>query len=261
MKKVALLSLFFVIILQSCSNDETTLEASTGNSFFPFLTGNFWNYKPDFNNSNSLKDSLFIKRDTVINGLTYKKFKTQNTPTGFYCAILNGNSLRQSGNKLLLTGNAGLDFSAALPIDLALNDFVVFSENAAANEELATKSGNLNQTFSSLPLTMNYNLRSVAVSSLPSYTTSGNRTFQDVKSVNVIFNLKITTLFAGFPVTIMNQQDVVTCTLYYAKNIGVVYAKTRVKYQLQSLPAGTGLPIPSSVDETTEEFLTTYKSN
>ncbi len=261
MKKIILQTIFLAFIIQSCSKDDTQIEATSGNSYFPLTSGNFWNYNIDSQTNNASRDSLFIQKDTVINGFTYKKFKTKNTPIGFYSNTINGNSLRQSGNKLLLTGNAGLNFSAALPIDLALNDFIVFSENGVENEELSAKTGVLNQNAGTLPLTMTYTLKSVAMSSLPSYTTPGGKTYQNVKPIKIIFNLKITTLFAGFPIPILSQQDVVTSTLYFAKNIGVVYAKTRIKYQLQSLPAGTQLPIPSSADQTQEEFLDTYKSN
>jgi len=263
MKKLILLSFFLAIFLPSCSCDETQLEAESGNSFFPMSMGNFWNYNIDFQTNNSRRDSLFIKKDTIINGFSYKKFKTKNTPIGFYSAIINGNSLRQSNNKLLLTGNAGLNFTAGLPIDLSLNDFIIFSENAVENEQLSDKAGVLTQTVSNLPLSLDYILKSVAMSSLTTYTTPGGKTYQNVKPIKIIFNLKITTLFSGFPIPVLNQQDVVTSTLYFAKNIGVVYAKTRIKYQLQSfaLPPGTAFPIPTSADQTQEEFLTTYKSN
>lgn len=263
MKKVTFLALFLMLFLMSCSNNETQLVTSSGNSYFPTKIGNFWNYNIDSQTNRSKRDSLFIKKDTVINGLSYQKFKTKNTPIGFYCTITNGNSVRKSGDKLLLTGNAGLNFTAALPIDLALSDFVVFSENAAENEELSVKTGVLDQTFTGLPLTMNYTLKSVAMNSMATYTTPGGKTYQNVKPIKMIFNLKITTLLSGFPVPILNSQDVVTSTLYFAKNIGVVYANTRIKYQLQSFvfPPNTAFPIPSSGDNTQQEFLDTYRIN
>lgn len=251
--------------LQSCSNDETTLVSGAENSFFPLISGNFWNYNNDSQNNNALRDSLFIEKDTTINNIIYKKFKTQNPPIGFYSNVINGNSLRQNGDKILLTGNAGLDFAANLPVDLALNDFVIFSANAAENTELSAKSGVLNQNAGGLPLTLTYNLKSVAMASMPTYTTPGGKTYTNVKPIKIIFNLKLTTTFAPLPIAIpiLNAQDVITSTLYYAKNIGVVYANTRVKYELQALPLppNVNLPIPASGDETFEEFLTTYKSN
>jgi hypothetical protein len=58
------------------------------------------------------------------------------------------------------------------------------------------------------------------------------------------------------PVTVLNSQDVVVSTQYFAKGIGVVYSATTIAYNLaQAIP---GSDIPTSGTQTQEEFLDTY---
>jgi ABC-type lipoprotein export system ATPase subunit len=82
----------------------------------------------------------------------------------------------------------------------------------------------------------------------------------------VILSLKATstTVIPGttIPITLvlLSQQDVITSTQYYAKNIGMVYADTNLSYQLNSLP-NVDLPIPTSGSQNVKEYLDTYLAN
>ena len=56
--------------------------------------------------------------------------KTENIANGFYSNALNNNSVRKEGDKILLTGTTGLELAEFLPINIEVNDFVLFKENA-----------------------------------------------------------------------------------------------------------------------------------
>ncbi len=266
MRNLKLLLVSLVAVLFSCTNNYVDLvpASASENVYLPMNAANYWTYKV-VGAGISNRDSLYIQKDTTINGFTYKKFKTKLNPFGFYTNSINNNSVRKNGDKLLIFGKANFNFVANLPINLVLNDFVGFKETTDNNELVGSFEGVLNQTVQSFPLEISYKLRSYGQPPLSSFTTSQGKTYADVKPMKIVLNLGVnyTTTVAGIPFTlpILSPQDVVVSTQYFAKNKGMVYAKTVVNYQLQSLPTQISLPIPASGTQTQEEFLDVFMGN
>lgn len=267
MKIKFLLSFVVITLLFSCSSNSsdsnTGTDSSVQTNYFPLAINNFWNYRVS-TNSNNQTDNLYISNDVTINSKVYKKFKTTNTPVGFFSNSLNNNALRVDGAKLLLTGSLDFNnFGVALPVqlNLSVNDYIIFKENATNNELLGSISGTLNQTVQNYPLVIEYTLNSTAVETLPTFSSNG-RVYTDVKKVKTVLNAKITSSITvlGFStiVRILDAQDVVTSDQYYSKTIGNVYTKTTIDYRLNALPSGFTLPLPSSGNQIQEEFLETY---
>lgn len=256
-----IISLFFLF---SCT-PENSNDSET--NFMPLSIGNHWKYNV-VTSGQTTRDSLYISRDTTINSKIYKKFKTKNSPTGFFSSSLNKNALRKEGNSLLLTGMLALDFGVGIPINLNVSDFTIFNESATNNQQLSTISGTINQTISSIPLVIDYTLKSIAIESLPTFTSNG-KNYTDVKRVKTILNVKITTtttviimgVVTPFITTLLSPQDVVVSNQYYSKNIGMVFTNTIINYNLNALPAGISLPIPSSGSQSQDEYLFMYNVN
>jgi hypothetical protein len=263
MKIKILLSFAVLIMLFSCSSDsDTGSDSTTQTNYFPLALRNYWKYRV-LTNAITQTDSLYVSNDTTINTKVYKKFKTRTTPIGFFSNSMNKNAVRIDGYRLLLTGTIGFDFGAGLPINLSLNDYVIFQENATNNQELGSVTGVINQTVGNYPLVINYTLKSTNIESLPTFSSNG-RVYTDVKKIKTVLNARITTSLTvtGVPfpvvVSILDTQDVVTSYQYYSKAIGNVYTNTTINYRLNALPAGITLPIPTTGNQTQEEFLQTY---
>lgn len=264
MKFKLLIALGFISALASCTSDNNT-DTGEPTNYFPLETGNYWTY--DVTGANlSERDSLYVANDTVINTKTFKKLKTLNLPFGFFSNSLNNNGLRKEGSSVLLTGSAGLNLGDTFPIDLSLNDFIIFKENASNNEQLSSLSGVISQDFEGYPLDLTYTMKSTAMETLPSFTSPDGEVYTDVKKVKTTLNLKITTTLSipnipiPLTITIMNPQDVVVSIQYYSKNIGMVYTNTTISYQLQDLSQyNVTLPIPQSGSQIQDEFLDTYQ--
>lgn len=253
--KLLLLAVGFAFLV-SCSSSDESDNAAVEANFMPITTGNYWVYDVSGTDNLSGRDSLYVANDTVINTNTYKKFKTLATPAGFFSNTLRGNSVREVNGKLLLTGGAGVNVGNALPVDLALTDFVVFDKNAATDQQLSSVSGTITQELQGFPLTINYTLKSTAGVDAPIYIAPDNTEYTNVKAVKTVLNLTITTTFAGFPITILPSQDVVNSMQYYADGIGMVYANTNVTYQLADLSLlQIELPFPSSGSQNIQEIL------
>lgn len=265
MNKIVLIAAFIGFFLCSCRNESVDLEngSTSSNVYLPLNSGNFWTYKVIGARTN--RDSLYVQKDTVIDAIEYKKMKTKVFPTGFFCVGLNGNSIRKSNDKILLSGKANLGFIPTLSLNVQLTDYVTFKEVTNADEQIDSKTGIIEQTISGFPLKIEYTLKSIGLAPLVGFTTPEGKTYADVKPIKLIVTAKITatTTIGGVPINIpiLNPQDVVTSTQYFAKNKGMVYAKTVVSYQLQTLPAGIILDFPTSTNQTQEEFLDTFLIN
>lgn len=276
--KFILASLFFSTLFVSCSNsNEDGVDAtdSIPTTFTSLATNTFWNYNVSstYNgNVTSSKDSLHVGSDISLNSLTYKKMLAEGidpvgTASGFYSSMLNNNGLRVDGSRLRLSGTVNLPTLVSDPIALNLNDFIIFKENAASGTQLSTVSGSFTQTVQTYPLNFDYTFKSVADGSLSTYIVNG-QTYTDIKKTKLILNLTVTypTTLGGIPtsLTVLPSQDVIVSTQYYSKNIGVIYTKTDIQYNMNpAVVSALNLPstIPTSGTINQEEFIDTYHIN
>jgi hypothetical protein len=261
MKYTFYLSIFISIFLFSCSPNDSKTDTNSLNpaDYFPLKIANYWTYKVDTDGTID-HDSIFVAKDTVISNFVYQKIESNVAPVGFMSNSLSNNSVRVDGNKILLTGKPNLNFIAALPLDIALVDFVVFKAGAIVNETLSTVTGTINQVYNSYPIKINYTLKSVAQTDLPTFTSPNAAIFQDVKAVKTILNLNVTSSLGGFPIVVLEPQDVIVSTQYFAKNIGVVHATTIYNYTL-SAGLGNSIGIPQNGNQVIKESIATFKVN
>ncbi len=256
MKSRILIAFAFVSVLFSCSSDDSGSGEPT--NFLPLESENFWKYNVTLDGTEAGQDHLYVGNDTLVG---FKIMKTMAQPVGFFSSSLRHNALKIAGGKIKLTGKLGLNLGDAFPVDIPVENFVMFNESASTNEELGSVDGVIEQTLGEYPLTINYTVKSVNLETLASYTTPApdNKTYTDVKKVKMVMNMEVSTqLFpAPFPAaTVMDSQDVVVSYQYYAKNIGMVYANTVIEYELNELPVE--LPFPASGTQNQYEFLDSY---
>lgn len=271
MKKIGA---FFIILLflQSCSNDSSTEEIQGEPFRIPFNTGNYWTYNVSSDTSMDIfRDSLYVGNDIIMNTLTYKEMKVRyDVASGFYSNSLKNNTIRVSGNKLLLTGDLSLNAGQNSPInlDLTLVDFIAFDADAPLNGNSSTRTGSIQEVVGGYPLTINYKLKSVGGQRFANFTSSNGTVYSNVKTGKIILSASITTtqVISGFTITIpiLPEQNILISEQFVAENIGVVYTNTKTTYTLNSgLPPEIvdGLGIPSTNTIIQEEFLDTYSLN
>jgi len=259
MKKTFLLIALGLFIVSCSNDDDSNNNDNTSTSYFPSNEGNYWVYDVNSDIMDG-RDSLYIANDTLINSDTYQKLETKNLPFGFFSNSLRNNAVKDSGGKIFVTGAVGFNISEDIPLSLPINNFVVFDQNAANNQELGTISGTMEQEIEGYTLEFSYSLTSKAKADIPTFT-SGTETYTNIKPVEITVNLSINvkTEFAGLPITfpLMTSQNVVVSTQYYAPEIGVVKTITDLSYELTQIP-NIELPIPQSGSEHQEEILVDY---
>lgn len=261
MKKYSLLLLIALVVMTSCSSSDDDGNNS-GAVFMPLNADSFWVYDVSVDLQPFGRDSLYVNGVTTLNGKTYQKLNTKNTPNGFYTSALNNNNVRKDGDKLLLSGTTGLALSDVLPVDIAVSDFVIFKENSSNNAELDAVEGTIEQDLQGFPIKIEYKLTSQFKESLATFTVPGKETYNNVKVIRITANLKVNTTYLvpvlNSPITIaiLNPQDVIVSTHYYAEGVGMIYAKTDVNFQVNDFSQfDIELPIPQQGSATIEEFL------
>jgi len=259
MKKTFLLIALGLFIVSCSSDDDSNNNDNTSTSYFPSNEGNYWVYDVNSDIMDG-RDSLYIANDTLINSNTYQKLRTKNLPFGFFSNSLRNNAVKESEGKIFVTGAVGFNISEDIPLSLPINNFVVFDQNAADNQQLGAINGIIQQEIEGYTLEFSYSLTSKAKTSIATFT-SGTETYTNVKPVEITVNLSINikTEFAGLPITfpLMTSQNVVVSTQYYAPEIGVVKTITDLSYELTQIP-NIELPIPQSGSEHQEEILVDY---
>lgn len=261
MKKLPYFALFAFISLVSCSDDEGSSDGPTS-SFLPLTATSAWVYDVNLDGQTVGRDSLYVNGETTISGKTYQKLNTKEMPTGFYTNALNNNNVRKEGDKLVITGATGLGLDEFFPVSIAVTDFVMFKENSGNNSELDAISGVIEQDLQGFPLKIDYNLKSVFKESLASFTVPGGESYTNVKVMKLVANLKITTDYlvpvinTSVTIAVLNPQDVIVSTQYYAEGVGMIYSKTDVNFTLNDFSQfNIELPIPQEGSSTVEEFL------
>lgn len=268
MKKIYFL-LSAGLLMFSCSSDDSANTPSAGNDvatadFLPLTTGNYWVYDVE-SATQTGRDSLYIAGDITANGNTYKRFTTLNLPTGLFSNSVYNDGIRKQGDRLLLNGTFELGFAGEIPLNIPVTDFTIFKENAGNNQQIGATSGSVVQPYNGYDITFNYTLSTRFVQSHASFTV-GSQTYTNVKQIQTIINLSITTVVplgnTPFVATIMQSQNVVVANQYYAAGIGVVRTSSDITYQLQDFSLiGASLPIPQSGAEHQEETLNHYSAD
>lgn len=276
--KLKLLPIFLIATtLFSCSSSDDGGSSDNGDStptnYMPLTINNYWTYDiqsyqtSDPTAVTPARDSLYISNDTIINTITYKKLKAKNNvANGFFGTCLRNNGIKINGSKLVVTGTFNAPFPGLTnPITINLDQFIFFKENAAQGEQLSSSSGSFTQNVSGYDLNFEYTFKSVADGSLATFTSPNGDSYTNVKKSKILLNLKVTNTqtLAGIPitVTILQPQDVIVSTQYYASGKGMVYDDMVFSYNLSSLPAGLTLPIPQSMSLTQREYLDTFVAN
>lgn len=268
MKNKFLFLLFTSILLGGCSSDDN----SEGNPptqeqgiFFPQQQGNYWVY--DVNSTQGEgRDSLYISGIHTNNEQTYYTFSTQsNPPFGFYSSMMVSGESRTSDSKVYISGSISMaDIFGGEFTDYTIDfqDFLFFDTGASQGQTLDSNSGEFEIPYSEeMTFSVQYTLSAKVGQNYSDYTTPSGDIYEDVNSVVIAVSAKITANINFFgtiiPYPLLNTQDVISSTQYYANNIGMMFATTDFQYNLNEID-GFAMPIPKTYFSNTTEELDHY---
>lgn len=264
-----ILLLVTLIFIVSCSNetvngsnsDPDPGETFEGN-YFPSTVVSYWKYDVastdnSTNETIATQDSLYVVTETatafmldVNNGLP---------ANGPIIGLLSSGTLTKTTTTLSLDGALELpaEITDLIDFEIALNNFVIYNAEASNTTQLASNANTITQDFNGFPLTIAYQLTSTALGFQENLSLNGV-TYSNVVSSEIALNLSVSTtveVIPGFPpitLSILDGQDILVSTNYFADGIGLVQADSNTSYQISATAIttleslGIALPIPSS---------------
>jgi hypothetical protein len=275
-KKIILLS-FLAVFALSCSdegvqNPDNTNETAADGNYFPSTENDFWNYRVS-NTDNATSetitsnDSLYVVSETAN---TFMLDVNEGMPAnGTMNGFLSSGSLTRTNTALILNGTLELpeEIAAVFDFDITLNDFILFDASAQTNTELSANTNTISQDFNGLPITITYELSTKALGN-PENIMLNDTLYNKVTASQLTLNISVSTIvsFGGFPITItiLDPQDILVSTNYFADTIGLVQATSQINYQISDTAiaaletAGETLAIPASGSSTNIQNLTTF---
>ena len=150
---------------------------------------------------------------------------------------------------------------------LILENALLYNTQADNGAQLSIKSGSFTQDFQGYPVTINYTLKSTQLQNLSSFDVNGT-TYNSVTSSNISLELSVTTevtILVTQTISILDPQQVLSVTSYYAENVGLIKADANTNYQLNTETAallnqlGADLgALQTSLSVTNTQVLTDY---
>ena len=262
MKKITLL--FVLIIIVSCSTNDDKQEDPVVEvyNYFPLTLSSYWNYNNE-NEEGIAKDSLYTSSNEVLNGLNYTKFIASEPISGFMTSMMSQNLMRTAESKLFLNGEFGTPLIEGFPdISIPLTDLIIYDKEAENGTLLSEVIGEISEIIDDIPIIINYTISTIQGDILDEGT--GAFSSNKVLTSSIILNLSISTnieiLGTVIVIPILQAQDVIKTTNYFASGVGLIFSESLIEYELEDLSSlGIDLPIPSEDSSSATQNIDTYQ--
>jgi len=175
--------------------------------------------------------------------------------------LINGNLTKQNG-KLVYNGQYEVDLSlyGMENLTIPISNLALYDINASVGDQLSTISNTIDQTFNvqgqPVPLSMTYSLSTEQNEILESYTVN-NISYENVLKANVSLNLAVDASFAIITVPLLEEQEVLTSSNYYAADIGLIYSENATSYNFEDL-SQFGIPNIDPINVNSYQSIDTY---
>ncbi|MCF8714448.1 hypothetical protein JM658_06345 [Joostella atrarenae] len=255
-----LFTLLIFSILSSCSSNEAIseelLSEIDSENYFPLKTSENWTY--NIEGLTKGRDSVWVEKDTLIEGNIHYKTRANNPNLGFFTNLVADGLLHKSKSKLILNGTiSNVIPELAIPVEgLVLLDM----KDPAGNVSYQT-SGMTSFSNQDYIIEIAYIITSKTEDIIEDYNLNGTDYENIIKTsvtVNIaaIANTKIDGYEASIP--ILNPHDVITSNIYFAPGIGVINNETNTNYKLTNLDE---LNMEISIDKQVSEVVAQRISN
>ena len=239
MRQYILLLLVTTLFFSCESEDDNTLQAD---NYFDLSVGNSWTYNNTITqegNSTSGTETLEVNGIETINNQDYFSFIQSNVEQqGLVTSILTSGELYKTNDnaQLVFTGDYNFEATPELPsLNFELNNATIYDQSAQAGATVYNQSNAITQEIQGVPLNINYSINIINGGNIGELTVN-NETYQNVYQSEIIINADIQADLGLINVTVLQQQDVVTATNYFAPNIGLIRSDVVTELLFEDLP-------------------------
>jgi hypothetical protein len=262
MKKITLLLVLVLIVSCSTSDDSGGTPIVETSNYFPLTLNSYWTYNND-NEQGSTRDSLYAASNEVLNGLNYTKLIASDPVSGFMTSMMSQSLMRTTESKLLLNGEFGTPPIEGFPdINIPLIDLIIYDKEAGNGTVLSEVTGEIEEIISEIPISIEYTISTIQGEILE----EGYGDFTDNKvlissiKVNLSISANIEILGTIIQIPILQAQDVIKTTNYFASSVGLIFSESLIEYELEDLSSlGIDLPIPAEASSIAIQNIDTYQ--
>ena len=282
--KSRLIAISFCCFLLNCENEP--LESSTNTNNNPGASDNFvpsngyWVY--DVNSTSEFDSEMnFTATDSVYLAEEFEDYfslsvNDDGLANGSMNMILTNGNLYNSPRKLVYDGSITLPENLAnLGLDnFILNNITLVDLDAENEAFMYFQDETITNTFDiqdiELPIDLSYEIYTSKTNYYDTMNINGDE-YLNVFEGKFIFSLSVTGTFTlfGFPqtVSILEPQNIITTSYYYAESIGLVRAESEQGFELSSELSsilgllGVEIEIPTSFSIQNVEQLTEFELN
>jgi hypothetical protein len=257
-----------IIFLISCSSDDDAMndvnegDDNTNDPNIEEVAENFENTLSSPSQQDIVSnETLSVSTTSEVSGDTVYELNSDNpVGSGPVTLALSQGKLNKSNSSLLYTGEFGLGLNNFPEINFTLENTVIFDTSVSSGTELFSQDETIEQEFQGIPLTIDYTLTTIKGDNFDTYETNGV-TYDNVISSQLIVNLEITANITDplpVSVTIVQSQDAVVVTNFFADGVGLIESETDTAIVFEDIT----LPIPNlpldDISFNTLQVLTDY---
>ncbi|QSS97026.1 hypothetical protein [Psychroflexus sp. ALD_RP9] len=239
MRKLLLLLLATTLFYSCESDDENSIQA---NNYFDLNVGNSWTYNNTItqdDNSNSGTETLEVSGVETINNQDHFSFTQTNVEQpGLVTSILTSGELYKTNDnaQLVFTGNYNFEATPELPsLNFELNNATIYNQSAQVGASVYNQSNTITHEIQGVPVNINYSINIINGGNIGDLSVN-NETYQNVYQSEIIISANIEADLGLIDVTVLQQQDVVTATNYFAPNIGLIRSDVITELIFEDLP-------------------------
>jgi hypothetical protein len=262
MKKITLLLVLVLIVSCSTSDDSGGTPIVETSNYFPLTLNSYWTYNND-NEQGSTRDSLYAASNEVLNGLNYTKLIASDPVSGFMTSMMSQSLMRTTESKLLLNGEFGTPPIEGFPdINIPLIDLIIFDKEAGNGTVLSEVTGEIEEIISEIPISIEYTISTIQGEILEEGTGdfTDNKVLISSIKVNLSISANIEILGTIIQIPILQAQDVIKTTNYFASSVGLIFSESLIEYELEDLSSlGIDLPIPAEASSIAIQNIDTYQ--
>ncbi|MFT5861946.1 MAG: CheY-like chemotaxis protein [Flavobacteriales bacterium] len=225
--------------------------------YFSLFVGDTWRYNVSVDAMPATQDTLTVLNDQNA-PIGFAKLEASPTSTGFMTGLLGNGFIQELDNKLVYQGFLDLPVDPDNPIQIDVAEAIVYDLQMPSGSTLSVIEQTITQDLNGIPITIDVVATTIQRNIITNYTVSG-QTFEKAVQSSLVVTATISAEILGFPVTLLNTQEVFVAENTFGLNVGLVASTATLDYEFVDLsPFGITLPFSPSATSVSIQEIDSY---
>lgn len=257
----------FIIALLLTTSCDSTDEANEilddldtiifEDTYFSLFVDDTWRYNVSIDAMPATQDTLTVLNDQNA-PIGFAKLEASPSSTGFMTGLLGNGFIQDVDNTLIYQGSLDLPVDPDNPIQIDIPEAIVYNIELPAGSILSVIEQTITQDLNGFPITIDVVSQTIQGNTLSNYIVNG-QTFEKAVQSSLVVTATISAEILGFPVTLLNTQEVFVAENTFGLNVGLVASTATLDYEFVDVsPFGITLPFPTSATSISVQEIDSY---